>query len=142
MRLLLPRIAACLATLLILSGCNPLAPDSEPFADPRYYTHELFGSAEECEAARQQGGWMNCSQVAVFCPNGRAEFMVTDIVHHASYGIRGSRLTLRTRENPEISDRIVFRVSADRESLTDVESGTVWERRPEQEAAATEHACG
>jgi hypothetical protein len=127
---------------LLLCSCDVLGPDASPFAEPRYYANPVFGSREACEAAQEPGGfWMNCDQIAVFCPDGTAEFVVTDIVNHARYEIRGDQLTMRFPEPGEVSGRVVFKVSADRERLTELRTGTVWERRPDREDEATRYAC-
>ena len=135
------RLAACVAALLVLAGCDALAPDAERFAEPRYYTYDFFATFEECEAAQPGGMWINCSQTLAVCPDGRADYMVTDIVHRATYSIRGNRVTLRLRDNPETASRVDFRLAPDRESMTDTRTGLVWTRKPEQEAEATRYTC-
>ena len=123
---------------LLLCGCDVLGPDASPFAEPRYYANPVFGSREACEAAQD---WINCDQTAVFCPDGTAEFVVTDIVNRARYDIRGDQLTMRFPEPGEVSGPVVFEVSADRERLTHRRTGSVWERRPDEEDEATRYAC-
>ena len=127
---------------LLLCGCDVLGPEAGPFAEPRYYANPVFGSREACEAAQEPGSfWINCDQTAVFCPDGTAEFVVTDIVNSARYSIQDDRLTMRFPEPGEVSGRVVFQVSADRERLTDLRTGSVWERRPDEEDNATRYAC-
>ena len=126
--------------VLLLGGCEIFGPERTHFAEPRYYTHDFFESYAECEAA-QLDPWINCSQTATFCPSGRVDFMLTDIVHSGSYTIEGRRLTLRFPPNPEVESRVVFLLSADEQSLSLQPSGTLWTRKPTQEPEVAAYTC-
>lgn len=128
--------------VLLVGGCEIFSPGRAHFPELRYYTHDFFESYEACEAAQVNPDfWINCSQTAVFCPSGRVEFMLTDIVHRGTYKVEGRRLTLRFQDNPEVESRVVFSVSADEQSLVHHASGTRWNRKPEEEAALAPSAC-
>lgn len=126
---------ALLLLTLLLCGCDATGPDSSQFAEPRYYLSPVYGT---CEGAQE----FPCQQIAVFCPDGTATFTVTDIMNSARYSIRGGLLTMRfPRPGGDVRGPVVFQVSADRERLTHLQSGGVWERRLDEEAQATQYVC-
>jgi hypothetical protein len=128
--------------VLLMSGCDILDPDPKHFPDMRYYSHDFFESYEACVAAQPNPDfWINCSQTATFCPSGRVDYMVTDIVHRGTYEVDGRRVTLRFRDNPEVDGRVTFRLSADGRSLVHQAAGTRWDRKPDEEAALAEDGC-
>lgn len=138
-RSILAARAALLSTIslvvALLSGCEIFAPDRSHFSEPRYYTHDFFDSYAECEAAQPYPDfWINCSQTATFCPSGRVNLMVTDIIHHGTYTVVGRYLAFRFPPNPEVPDRVTFLLSADEQSLSLRSSGTLWTRKADQEA--------
>lgn len=145
-RLLLSARASLLSTIslfvALLSGCEIFAPDPSHFSEPRYYTYDFFESYAECEAAQPYSDfWINCSQTAAFCPSGRVDLMLTDIMHRGSYTVVGRRLALRFPPNPEVESRVVFLLSADEQSLSIQPSGTLWTRKPDQEAQIAKITC-
>lgn len=128
--------------MLVVGGCDVLAPQQKHFPDVRLYAYDFFESFEECEAAQPDPNfWINCSQTAAFCPSGRVDFMVTDIVHRGTYEVDGRRVTLRFNDNPEVGNRVVFVLSADEQVLVHQATGAQWNRKPEGEAAIAEHTC-
>jgi hypothetical protein len=128
--------------VLLVSGCEILAPEWKRFQEMRYYTHDFFESDEECAAAQPNPNmWINCSQTAAFCPSGRVEFMVTDIIHRGTYKVEGRRVTLRFPDNPEVDSRVVFLLAADEHSLVHQTSGTQWSRKFDEEAALALYTC-
>jgi hypothetical protein len=146
LRLPLPPKGSLLGTIgvvaLLIGGCEIFNPEQRHFPELRYYTHDFFASYEECEAAQMNPDfWINCSQTAVFCPSGRVEIMLTDIVHRGDYEVEGRRVSLRLRDNPEVGRGVVFSVSADGQHLVHHATGTRWTRNPEEEAALAQSAC-
>jgi hypothetical protein len=129
------RILALSGALALLCGCEVVGPDSRPFAEVRYYHYAASGNPEACVQA-------GCWQLAIFCPDRGAEYMISDIAHRGRYGIEGDRLTLRLGENSETRSRIVYRLSADGETLTEAGSGRVLARDHEHEAEAGAFICG
>lgn len=130
------------AVVLLVSGCDTFAPGRTHFAEPRLYAHDFFASFEECEAAQPDPGfWINCSQTAAFCPGGRVELMLTDIVHRGTYRVEGRRVTLRFTDNPEVESRVVFSLSPDEQSMDHHPSGTRWTRKRGEEAVLAESTC-
>lgn len=108
------------ATLL---GCH----DTRVFPEDRVYSHDLFTTPEQCEAA-QQAGFINCVQFATFCKSGEAVVMVTDIRNPARYRIDGDRLTVSFPASSELSDPLEFRLGAREDTLYLLPSLREWRR--------------
>jgi hypothetical protein len=129
-----PPVAWC-AVLLVL--CAAWAPEPSYFPEPRYYAHDRFATQAKCEASRLYA----CQQIVIFCPDGRAQYSVSDIIHFSRYDISGGWVTVRPRTSSEVPDAVQFTLSADREILKHRASGTIWTRRPQEEGHYVRFAC-
>ena len=143
LRLIVMRSAALAAALTLgLAGCNVLGPDNSHFSEPRLYSHDLFATPEACEQAQQAfGAWINCSQTALFCPSGRAELMVTDILHRGRYSLAWRRIRMTLPDNPEVGSEFRFTLSASRDTIVEERSGSTWVRQRDQETGYTSSVC-
>lgn len=129
---------------LSLAGCDlvSLPGWSRAFSEHRLYTYDFFASFGEClEAQPSPDFWINCSQTANFCPNGRVELMVTDILHAGTCAVDGRSVTLTFRENPEVGRRVRFVLSPDGESITERGSGSVWKRKGGEQLEEARRFC-
>ena len=106
-------VFAVLSFAATLAACDD---DTRLFSESRVYHHELFATPQECEAA-QQAGFINCAQTAAFCETGEAVVVVTDIINPARYRIDGDELRVSFPTVSEVSDPMLFRVSADEDTL-------------------------
>jgi hypothetical protein len=123
--------------IAIVMACGP---DARPFEENRVYTHALFATPEQCEAAQQYG--INCDQEAVFCSNGRAILMFTDILNPATYRVDEDVIIVRfTQGTPEAPESMRFRLAADGMTMTDVGIARSWTRRTDLETAAAALYC-
>jgi hypothetical protein len=136
------QLALASALLLVSSGCDSIGPDTRTFPEPRLYTHDFFDSIEECTAAQPDPDfWINCAQTLSLCPSGRAEYMVTDIIHLGTYRIEEGSLVLSLPSDPELPSRVRFRISADESQLTELASGTIWTQKFGEELESVKHSC-
>jgi hypothetical protein len=100
-------------------------PQGEPFAEPRAYLHQIV-PADQCSP--EQGP---CSQTADFCPNGRASYVVTDVVLPGLYAVSAGTLTLSLGETGgETNDLLTFSVEGSGDRLVRSEDGAVFVRQP------------
>jgi hypothetical protein len=106
------------AMISLLASCDSLAPSRSLVTIPREYRHELFTPAE-CEAAQNNGWFVNCYQVLTLCPDGRAFIMVSDIVISGRFQPLGGGIWLRFASQPEVPRYLTFQIADDGDRVID-----------------------
>jgi hypothetical protein len=114
-------------SLVSLSGCDSLGPESLLFFKPQVFTHELFDTEAECTEAQESQPERNCTEIVHFCPDGTAAWLIGggDIVWGGTYAVRGSRVVL---EATSTGASFGFLLSDGGDALVHETFGTVWER--------------
>ena len=81
---------------------------------------------------------MNCYATAVFCADGDAEVMLTDIVYPGIYAVDGLAITTFFEDGGEISEDVSFEILSD-QTIRDSDYGYTW--RLDTEGRFTQYAC-
>ena len=114
----------------LAGGCGGESPAVPPIPSPHFeserrYQHALFTTPEQC--ANIQAAGANCYQWATFEPSGKAELVVTDIVHVTTYSITGNYLSALLEAEAGEGSSVEFTVSADLATLEVVGTEEVWQ---------------
>ncbi len=110
-------------------GCMPtiepaLESLGDPFSEDRAYYIQWFPDEDECARSIELYG-VNCYSYVVFCADGDAEAMLTDIVYPGIYAVDRGLITTHFDGSGEMSEDIGFAIVSD-QAVVDSDFGYTW----------------
>ena len=117
----------------VLAGCD----SGGPLDEPRVYAFDLVEAqtgtpaptTEACAAAQPDpDSYVNCWQTLLLCPDGRAEFVLTDIINGGTYRAGGRTVDVTFEDPGDAGDRARFVLSADGQAAVFEATGETWAR--------------
>jgi hypothetical protein len=99
--------------------------DNKFFSEDKTYRHGLK-TPEECEELHAAGHFFNCYSTLSLYSDGRANYMVTDIMQGGTYNIKGKTLILKLDQAIETNSVVKFEIKNENQ-LIGLEDDSVWE---------------